>query len=131
MCYHCLPLFVVNNVLPLLTTLQKVYERNFVNKYRIFFLLGAATFNLIDHIYIYVIIHTIYILYILCICVYYIHIVHSIPPAIRGGYVPSPPANPENLRIIDAVVKRLCMILYIYIYIYASKTHSIDSPTQY
>ena len=33
-------------------------------------------------------------------------------PAIRGGFVPCPPANPENPRIIDAVLKHLCMILY-------------------
>ena len=34
------------------------------------------------------------------------------PPAIRGGYIGSPPANPGNPQIIDAVLKRLCMILY-------------------
>ena len=34
------------------------------------------------------------------------------PPAILGGYVPSPPANTENPRIIDSVLKRLCMVLY-------------------
>ena len=49
------------------------------------------------------------------------------PHAIRGDYVPSPPANTENPRIIDAVVKRLCMILYTLKY--ASKTHSKDSLT--
>ena len=32
------------------------------------------------------------------------------PPAMRGGYVPSPLANSESTRIIDAVLKRLCMI---------------------
>ena len=48
-------------------------------------------------------------------------------PAIRGGYVRSPPANPENPRIIDAALKRLCMILYTLKY--ASKTHSKDSLT--
>ena len=52
---------------------------------------------------------------------------YSIPPAIHGGYVPSPPANPKNLWIIDAVLKRLCMILYTLKY--ASKTHSKDSLT--
>ena len=57
----------------------------------------------------------------------YIHMSYSIPPAIRGGYVPSPPANTENPRIIDAVLKLLCMILYTLKY--ASKTHSNDSLT--
>ena len=54
----------------------------------------------------------------------------SIPSDIRGGYVPSPPANtenPENPRIIDTVLKRLCMTLYMLKY--ASKTHSKDSFT--
>ena len=50
------------------------------------------------------------------------------PPAIRGGYVRSPPANPENPRIIDAVLKRLCIILHTLKY--ASKTHSKDSLIQ-
>ena len=50
---------------------------------------------------------------------------NTVSPAIRGGYVPSPPANLENPRIIDAVLKRLCMILYTLKY--ASKTHSKDS----
>ena len=49
-------------------------------------------------------------------------------PAIRGGYGPSPSANPENPRFIDAVVKRLCMILYTLKY--ASITHSKDSLTR-
>ena len=49
------------------------------------------------------------------------------PPAIRRDYIPSPPANPQNLWIIDAVLKRLCMILYTLKY--ASKTHSKDSLT--
>ena len=52
---------------------------------------------------------------------------YSILPATRVGYVPSPPANPENPRIIDAVLKRLCMILYTLKY--ASQTHSKDSLT--
>ena len=88
-------------------TLKKVYDRNVVNKYRIYLLLGVVIFNIIDYVYIY-------------ICVQY-------PPAIRGGYVPSPPANPENPRIIYAVLKRLCMILYTLKY--ASKTHSKDNLT--
>ena len=37
--------------LPLFVTLKKVYDRNVVNKYRIYFLLGVITFNLIDYIY--------------------------------------------------------------------------------
>ena len=53
-------------------------------------------------------------------CVWY-------PPAIHGGYVPSPTTNPKNPRIIDAVLKRPCMILYTLKY--ASKTHSKDSLT--
>ena len=39
--------------LPLFVTLKKVYDRNVVNKYRIYLLLGVITFNLIDYIYIY------------------------------------------------------------------------------
>ena len=58
----------------------------------------------------------------------YIYIyIYSIPPAIRGGYVFSPPANAENPRIIDAVLKRPCMILCTLKY--ASKTHSKDCLT--
>ena len=38
--------------LPLFVTL-KVYDRN-VNKYRIYFLLGVITFNLIDYIYMHI-----------------------------------------------------------------------------
>ena len=37
--------------------------------------------------------------------------IYSIPRYSRG-YVPSPPANPEYPRIIYAVLKRLCMILF-------------------
>ena len=58
--------------------------------------------------------------FIVYVCIQY-------PPAIRGGYVPSTPANPENMRIIDAGIKRLCMILYTLRY--ASETHSKDSLT--
>ena len=47
------------------------------------------------------------------------------PSGIREGYVSSPPANPENPRNINAVLKRLCMILYTLKY--ASKTHSKHS----
>ena len=57
----------------------------------------------------------------------YIYIYIQYPPDIRGGYVPSPPANPEDPRIIDAVLRRLFMILYTLKY--ASKTHSKDSIT--
>ena len=49
----------------------------------------------------------------------YLYLEYSIPPAIRGGYIPPPPENP---RFIDAVLKRLCMILYTLKY--DSKTHS-------
>ena len=34
-------------------TLKNVYDRNVVNKYRIYYLLGVITLNLIDYIYIY------------------------------------------------------------------------------
>ena len=37
---------------------------------------------------------------------------YSIPPAIREGYIPSPPANPEHPQIIDAVLNRLRIILH-------------------
>ena len=43
--------------------------------------------------------------------------------AIRGGYVSFPSARPENPQIIDAVLKRLSMILYALKY--AFQTHSI------
>ena len=33
-------------------------------------------------------------------------------PANSGGHVLFPFANPENPRIIDAALKRLCMIIY-------------------
>ena len=49
------------------------------------------------------------------------------PPAMSCGYVLSTPANPENPRIIDTVLKRLCMILYTLKCV--SKTHSRDSLT--
>ena len=52
---------------------------------------------------------------------------NTIYPAIRGGYVPSRPANTENPRIIYAVFKRLFMILYALKYAY--KAHSKDSLT--
>ena len=40
------------------------------------------------------------------ICMFaYIYIYTQYPPAIRGGYVRSSPANPENTRIIDTVLK--------------------------
>ena len=42
------------------------------------------------------------------------------------GYVPFP-ANPENPRIIDAVLKCLCLILYTLKY--ASQTHCKDDLT--
>ena len=60
----------------------------------------------------------------------YIHMCEYVQyprPAIRVGYLPSPPANPENQRIIDVVLKLLCMILYTLKY--ASKAHSKDSLT--
>ena len=50
---------------------------------------------------------------------------HAVFSAIREGYVSFLPANPENPRIIDAVLKRLCMILYPLKY--ASETHPKDS----
>ena len=34
------------------------------------------------------------------------------PPRYSRGYVPSPPANRENLQNIDAVLKQLCTILH-------------------
>ena len=40
--------------LPLFVTFKKVYDRNVVNKYIIYLLLGAMSFNLIDYIYMYV-----------------------------------------------------------------------------
>ena len=46
-------------------------------------------------------------------------------PPIRGGYVPSPPANPENQRFINAL---LYDITYSTLK-YASQTHSKDSLT--
>ena len=47
------------------------------------------------------------------------------PPRNSWGLRPSPPVNPEDSRIIDAVLKRLLMILYTLKY--ASKTHFKDS----
>ena len=41
-------------VLPLFVTLKKVYDRNVVNKYGLYLLLGVVIYNLIDHIYIYI-----------------------------------------------------------------------------
>ena len=49
----------------------------------------------------------------------------TVSPHYSGwGYVPSLPVNPENPRIIDAVLKCLFMI---YMLKYTSKTHSKDS----
>ena len=42
-------------------------------------------------------------------------------------YISSPPANLKNSRIIVAILKRLCMILYTLKY--ASQTHSKHSLT--
>ena len=44
----------IHTQLPLLVTLKKVYDRNVVNKYRLYLLLGVIIFNLIDYIYIYI-----------------------------------------------------------------------------
>ena len=49
------------------------------------------------------------------------------PPRYSRALRSSPPANPEYMQSIDAVLKRLCMILYTLKY--ASKTHSKDSLT--
>ena len=38
--------------LPLFVTLKTVNDRNVMNKYRIYLLLGVMTFNRIDYIYI-------------------------------------------------------------------------------
>ena len=54
-------------------------------------------------------------------------ICYTVSPRYSRGYVPSPPANPENPRIIYAVLKRLCIKLYELKYV--SKTHSKDSLT--
>ena len=40
--------------LPLFVTLKKVYDRNVVNKYGLYSLLGVIIYNLIDYIYIYI-----------------------------------------------------------------------------
>ena len=53
--------------------------------------------------------------------------IYTVSPTIRGYYVPSPAANPENPRIIDVVLKLLCMMLYMLKY--ASKAYSKDSLT--
>ena len=47
--------------------------------------------------------------------------------AIRGGYVLYRPANSEKPRILDAVLKRLCMRLYMALN--ASQTLSKDTLT--
>ena len=52
---------------------------------------------------------------------------YTVSPRYSRGYVSYPPANPKNPRIMYAVLKRLCMILYTLKY--ASKTHSKDSLT--
>ena len=41
-------------MLPLFVTLKKVYDRNVVNKYGLYLLLGVIIYNLIDYIHIYV-----------------------------------------------------------------------------
>ena len=40
--------------LPLFVTLKKVYDRNVVNKYGLYLLLGVIIYNIIDYIYIYI-----------------------------------------------------------------------------
>ena len=40
--------------IPLFVTLKKVYDRNVVNKYGLYLLLGVIIYNLIDYIYIYI-----------------------------------------------------------------------------
>ena len=39
-------------MLPLFVALKKVYDRNAVNKYRIYLLLDVIIFNLIDYVYV-------------------------------------------------------------------------------
>ena len=43
--------------LPLFVTLKKVYERNVVNKYGLYLLLGDIINNLIDYVYKYIYIY--------------------------------------------------------------------------
>ena len=43
-------------MLPLFVSLKKDYDRNVVSKYRMYLLLGVITFNLIDYIYIYILV---------------------------------------------------------------------------
>ena len=45
---------IKSSALPLFVTLKKVYDRNVVDKYRLYLLLGVIIFNLIDYVYIYV-----------------------------------------------------------------------------
>ena len=49
----------------LFVTLRKFYDRNVVNKYKIYFLLGVMIFNLID--YIYILIKCLLYIYIKCV----------------------------------------------------------------
>ena len=44
-------------LLPLFVTLKKVYDRNVVNKYRLYLILGVMIFSIIDYIYIYIYIY--------------------------------------------------------------------------
>ena len=44
-------------MLPLFVTLKKVYDRNVVNKYGLYLLLGVIIYNLIDYVRIYIYAH--------------------------------------------------------------------------
>ena len=51
---HHIHIYIYVYMLPLFVTLKKVYDRNVVNKYGLYSLLGVIIYNLVDYIYIYV-----------------------------------------------------------------------------
>ena len=53
LCIHTQTYIYVCVCVTLFVTLKKVYDRNVVNKYRLYLLLGVIILNLIDYVYIY------------------------------------------------------------------------------
>ena len=47
-------IYIYMYMLPLFVNLKKVYDRNVVNKYGLYLLLGVVIYNLIDYMYIYI-----------------------------------------------------------------------------
>ena len=107
---------IVVTMLPLFVTLKKVYDRNVVNKYGLYLLLGVIIYNLIDYISICTDAE-LFISFCRILCIYHIYIYMEGP--ISTGVA----KNLTMLIQITACKYQKHYYIYIYIYKHLSEDH--------